>query len=77
MKEAREILNWATIHSHLSIPRKVLDYKYESYKAQFFAQENKFMRPIQISEERIKGSHPNESVIPDISSPEGGDFLRK
>jgi hypothetical protein len=40
VKEAQEILNWAIIHSNLSINCKVIDYKHENYKVQFFTKEN-------------------------------------
>jgi hypothetical protein len=36
MKEAQEILNWGIVHLDLNIHCKVIDYKYESFKVQFF-----------------------------------------
>ena len=65
VKEAQEILNWAIIHSNLSINCKVIDYKHENYKVQFLTKENKLIMPVQVPEEWIKGSHPKENVIHD------------
>jgi len=65
VKETREIFNWAIVHSNLDIHCKVMDYKYESYKFQFFTRENQFMMPIRIPEEWVKGSHPDENVVHD------------
>ena len=64
-KEAQEILNWAIGHLNLSILCKVIDYKYESYKVQFFTNENKLIMPVQVPDEWIKGSHPKENKIRD------------
>ena len=65
MKEAQELLNWAIGHLNLSILCKVIDYKYESYKVQFFTNENKLIMPVQVPDEWIKGSHPKENKIRD------------
>ena len=65
MKEAQEILNWAIMHLNLSINCKVMDYKYENYKTQFLTKENKPIMPVQIPEEWINGSNPNENLIHD------------
>jgi len=35
-KEAQEVLNWAIMRLKLSFTCKVLDYKYENYKVEFF-----------------------------------------
>jgi len=47
LKEAQEILNWAIMQLNLSINCKVMDYKYENYKTQFFTKENKLIIPVQ------------------------------
>lgn len=65
IKEAQEVLNWAIMHLNLSFNCKVMDYKYENYKAQFFTKENKLIMPVQIPEEWIKGSNPRENRIDD------------
>ncbi len=65
MKEAQEVLNWAIIRLNLSFSCKVLDYKYENYKAEFFTKENKLIMPVQIPEDWIKGSHPGEDRLDD------------
>ena len=65
MKEAQEVLNWAIMHLNLSFHSKVMDYKYENYRVQFFTKENKLMMPVQIPEEWIKSSHPSENRIDD------------
>ncbi len=65
IKEAQEVLNWAIRRLNLSFSCKVLDYKYENYKAEFFTKENKLMMPVQIPEEWIKGSQPGEDRLDD------------
>lgn len=65
IKEAQEVLNWAIMHLNLSFHCKVIDYKYENYRVQFFTKENKLIMPVQIPEEWIKGSHPSENDIDD------------
>ena len=47
LKEAQEILNWAIMQLNPSINCKVMDYKYENYKTQFFTKENKLIIPVQ------------------------------
>jgi hypothetical protein len=64
-KEAQEVLNWAIMRLKLSFTCKVLDYKHENYKVEFFTKENKLMMPVQIPEEWIKGSHPGEERLDD------------
>jgi hypothetical protein len=65
IREAQEILNWAIIHLNLNFNCKVIDYKHENYKVQFFTKENKLIMPVQISEEWIKGSSSKENLIHD------------
>jgi hypothetical protein len=65
MKEAQEVLNWAIMRLNFSFNCKVLDYKYENFKAEFFTKENKLMMPVQIPEEWIKGSHRGEDRLDD------------
>ncbi len=65
MKEAQEVLNWAIKRLNLTVNCKVLDYKYENYKAEFFTKENKRIMPVQIPEDWIKGSHPGEDRLDD------------
>jgi len=65
MKEAQEILNWAISHLNLSINCKVIDYKYENYKVQFFTKESKLIMPVQVPEEWVNGSNPKENLIHD------------
>ena len=65
MKEAQEVLNWAIKRLNLTVNCKVLDYKYENYKAEFFTKENKLIMPVQIPEDWIKGSHPGEDRLDD------------
>ena len=61
--DAQEILNWAIIHLSGTIVCKVIDYKNENYRVQFFTKENKLIMPVQIPEEWIKGSNPRENLI--------------
>jgi len=65
IKEAQEVLNWAMMHLNLSFHCKVMDYKYENYRVEFFTKENKLIMPVQIPEEWIKGSHPSENGMDD------------
>jgi hypothetical protein len=65
VKEAQEVLNWVIMHLNLGINCKVIDYKYENYKVQFFTKENKLIMPVQIPEEWIKGSRPRENLVED------------
>jgi hypothetical protein len=65
MKEAQEVLNWAIMHLNLGFNCKVIDYKYENYKVQFFTKENKLIMPVQVPEEWVKGSNPREDLIHD------------
>ena len=65
IKEAQEILDWAIMHVNGSITCKVIDYKYNSYRVQFFTKDHKLIMPVQIAEEEVKESKPKENVIPD------------
>ena len=65
IKEAQEILDWAILHVNGSITCKVIDYKHNSYRVQFFTKGNKLIMPVQIAEEEIEESKPKENVIPD------------
>ena len=65
IREAQEILAWAIMHLNGSIKCKVIDYKHENYRVQFFTRNNKLIMPVQITEEEIKESNPKENFIPD------------
>jgi protein tyrosine/serine phosphatase len=65
IKEAQEILAWAIMHLNGSIRCKVTDNKYKNYRVQFFTKDNKFIMPVQITEEEIKESNPKENLIHD------------
>jgi hypothetical protein len=65
IKEAQEILDWVITHVTGSITCKVIDYKHNSYRVQFFTKDHKLIMPVQITEEEIKESKPKENVIPD------------
>jgi hypothetical protein len=65
IREAQEILDWAIIQLNGSIKCKVIDYKHENYRVQFFTKENKLIMPTQIPEEWVKESNPKENFIPD------------
>jgi hypothetical protein len=65
IRAAQEILDWAIMHLNLNFNCKVIDYKYENYKVQFFTKENKLVMPVQVPEEWIKGSHVKENLIQD------------
>jgi hypothetical protein len=65
IREAQEILDWAIMHLNGSIKCKVIEYKHETYRAQFFTKENKLIMPVQVPEEWIKGTNPRENLIHD------------
>ena len=65
MDEAEEVLNWAITYLNGSIKCKVIDYKHQNYRVQFFTKENKLITPVQIPEEWIKQSDPGENFIHD------------
>jgi len=65
IREAQEILDWAIMHLNGSIKCKVIDYKHENYRVQFFTKENRLIMPIQITEEWVKESKPMENFIHD------------
>ena len=65
IREAQEILNWVITNLNETIKCKVMDYKYENYRVQFFNKENKLIMPTQIPEEWVKGSNPKENLIHD------------
>ncbi len=43
IREAQSILDWVITNLSGSIKCKVLDYKYENYRVQFFNKENKLL----------------------------------
>jgi hypothetical protein len=51
IREAQEILNLAIMHLKGSIKCKVIEYKHENYRVQFFTKDDKLIMPIQIPEE--------------------------
>jgi hypothetical protein len=65
IREAQEILNWAITNLSGNITCKVIDYKRENYRVQFFTKENKLIMPVQIPEEWIEDSNPKENFIHD------------
>jgi hypothetical protein len=65
IREAQEILNLAIMHLKGSIKCKVIEYKHENYRVQFFTKDDKLIMPIQIPEEWIKGTNPRENLIHD------------
>ena len=65
MAEAQEILHWGIMHLNGSIKCKVMDYKNESYRVQFFTKENELIMPVQITEEWIEDTNPRETFIHD------------
>ncbi len=65
IKVAQEILEWAITHLNGSIKCKVIEYKHKSYRVQFFTKDNKLIMPVQIPEEEIAETKPNENSIPD------------
>jgi hypothetical protein len=65
IKEVEEILSWAITHLGGNITCKVIDYKHENYRVQFFTKENKLLMPVQIPEEWIEDSNPKENLIHD------------
>jgi hypothetical protein len=44
---------------------KVIEYRHENYRVQVFTKENKLTMPVQVPEERIKGTNPEENFIHD------------
>jgi hypothetical protein len=65
IRKAGELLDWAIMHLDGSIKCKVSDYKYKSYRVQFFTKDNKLIMPVQIAEEEVKQCNPKENLIPD------------
>ncbi len=65
IKLAQEIMEWAVTQLNGSIRCKVIDYKHKNYRVQFFTKDNKLIMPVQISEEEIEGTKPDENSIPD------------
>ncbi len=65
IKEAQEVLDWAIMHSNISIKCNIIDYKHNNYRVQVFTKENKLIMPIQIPEEWVKESNPKENFIHD------------
>ena len=65
IKEAQEILDWAIRYGNGSIKCKVIDYKYNSYRVQFFTKDQKLIMPVQIDEGDVKETRPKENVISD------------
>ena len=65
VKVAQEILEWAIGHLKGSIQCKVIDYKHKDYRIQFFTKDNKLIMSVQISEEEIEGTKPDENSIHD------------
>jgi len=65
IKEAQEILDWAIMHVNGSIKCKVIEYKHNNYRVQFFTKDHKLIMPVQIAEEEVKESNPKEDVVND------------
>jgi hypothetical protein len=65
IKEAQKVLDWVIMDLNLTIICKVINYKHNSYRVQFFTKDHKLIMPVQITEEEIKESKPKENVIPD------------
>ncbi len=65
VKVAQERLDWAIMRLNGSIRGKVIDYKHKSYRVQFFTKDHKLIMPVQISEEEIGETKPNENSISD------------
>ncbi len=63
VKEVQELMDWAIAHSNGSIKCKVIEYKHQNYRVQFFTKENKLIMPVAISEDWVKGSNPKENLI--------------
>lgn len=63
IREAQEILNWAMTYLKGSMNCKVIDYKHENYKVQFFTKENKLIMPVQVPDEWIRNTNPKENRI--------------
>jgi len=64
-KVAQERLDWAIMRLNVSIRGKVIDHKHKTFRVQFFTKDNKLIMPVQISEEEIEGTKPDENSIPD------------
>ncbi len=64
-KVAQERLDWAIVSLNGSIRGKVIDYKHKSYRVQFFTKDNKLIMPVQITEDEIGETNPNENSISD------------
>lgn len=62
VREAQELLDWAIMHLNGSIKCKVINYKHENYRVQFFTKDDKLIMPVQITEEEIKESNPKENI---------------
>jgi len=65
VKEAQEILDWAIMQANGKVKCKVINYKYNSYRVQFFTKDQKLIMPVQIDEEEVKETKPKENVISD------------
>ena len=65
IREAQKILNWAIMHLNGNINFKVIKYKHQNYRVQVFTKENKSIMPVQVPEEWINGTNPEENFIHD------------
>ena len=65
IREAQEVLDWAIMQGNGSIRCKVINYKYNSYRVQFFTKDQKLIMPVQIDEQDVKETRPKENVISD------------
>ncbi|HUL20777.1 MAG TPA: hypothetical protein VLZ10_04935 [Thermodesulfobacteriota bacterium] len=65
IREAQEVLDWAIMQGNGSIKCKVINYKYNSYRVQFFTKDQKLIMPVQIDEQDVKETRPKENVISD------------
>ena len=65
IREAQEVLDWAIMQGNGSIKCKVINYKYNSYRVQFFTKDQKLIMPVQIDEQDVKETKPKENVISD------------
>ncbi len=65
IREAQEVLDWAIMQGNGSIKCKVINYKHNSYRVQFFTKDQKLIMPVQIDEQDIKETRPKENVISD------------
>ncbi len=66
IKDAQEILDWAISNMNLSIHSEIISYKKGNYKVHFFSKDNKFIMPVEIAEDWIKGTNPKETIIHDM-----------